>query len=51
MVRRLLKPSELKILKAKEVIAVNQDALGVAGDLVAKAGPEEVKSPVGQLPC
>ncbi|KAK9812150.1 hypothetical protein WJX73_000379 [Symbiochloris irregularis] len=39
---KLLKPSELKILKAKEVIAINQDPLGVAGDLVWKQGPEEV---------
>lgn len=31
-----------KILLAKEVIAVNQDPLGVAGDLVWKEGPAEV---------
>lgn len=30
------------ILLAKEVIAVNQDSLGVAGDLVWKQGPNEV---------
>ncbi|KAK9834833.1 hypothetical protein WJX81_002251 [Elliptochloris bilobata] len=32
----------LAILKASEVIAVNQDGLGVAGDLVWKQGPAEV---------
>ena len=31
------------ILLAKEVIAVNQDSLGVAGDLVWKEGPAEVR--------
>lgn len=31
-----------KILLAEEVIAVNQDKLGVAGDLVKKEGPAEV---------
>lgn len=30
------------ILLAKEVISVNQDPLGVAGDLVWKRGPTEV---------
>ena len=34
-----------KILLAKEVIAVNQDKLGVAGDLVSKTGPAEVCKP------
>lgn len=32
----------LSILKSREVIAVNQDPLGVAGDLVWKQGPHEV---------
>ena len=31
------------ILLAKEVIAVNQDPLGVAGDLIWKQGPNEVE--------
>ncbi len=31
------------ILLAKEVIAVNQDPLGVAGDLIWKRGPAEVR--------
>lgn len=31
-----------EILLAKEVIAVNQDSLGVAGDLIWKRGPTEV---------
>ena len=35
-----------KILLAKEVIAVNQDKLGVAGDLVSKTGPAEVGRPL-----
>ena len=39
---RKLSKASLKILTAEEVIAVNQDKLGVAGDLVAKEGPEEV---------
>ena len=30
------------ILMAEEVIAVNQDELGVAGDLIWKEGPNEV---------
>lgn len=30
------------ILLAEEVIAVNQDPLGVAGDLIWKQGPSEV---------
>ena len=49
---RKLSKAALKILTAKEVIAVNQDKLGVAGDLVHKEGPEEVcplvASPSGQ---
>ena len=32
----------LNILKSPEVIAINQDPLGVAGDLVWKQGPQEV---------
>ena len=32
----------LNILKSREVIAINQDPLGVAGDLVWKQGPQEV---------
>jgi len=35
-----------QILLAKEVIAVNQDKLGVAGDLVWKEGPAEVGKPL-----
>lgn len=37
-------PEVLDILLAKEVLAVNQDALGVAGDLVWKEGPAEASS-------
>ena len=36
-------PQALDILKAEEVIAVNQDALGVAGDLIWKEGSLEVR--------
>ena len=32
----------LNILKSPEVIAINQDPLGVPGDLVWKQGPQEV---------
>ncbi len=39
---RLLEPEQLKILKASEVLALNQDPLGVAGDLIWKQGPNEV---------
>lgn len=37
-----IRPSSLAVLKAKEIIAINQDALGVAGDLIWKQGPKEV---------
>ena len=33
----------LSILQAPEVIAVNQDPLGIPADLVWKEGPEEVR--------
>ena len=39
---RKLSKVALKILTAEEVIAVNQDPLGVAGDLIWKEGPIEV---------
>ena len=39
---RRLSKAALNILTAEEVIAVNQDKLGVAGDLVWKRGPTEV---------
>lgn len=39
---RKLSKAALKILTAEEVIAVNQDPLGVAGDLIWKEGPIEV---------
>ena len=41
---RLLNGKMLDILMAKEVIAINQDPLGVAGDRVWKVGPAEVRS-------
>lgn len=34
----------LGLLTAPEVIAVNQDVLGVAGELVCKEGPNEVRT-------
>lgn len=40
--RRLSKAARNN-LTAEEVIAVNQDKLGVAGDLIWKRGPTEVK--------
>jgi len=39
---RIITPDSLNILKAKEIIAMNQDALGVAGELVWKQGPKEI---------
>ena len=42
---RTLSREAKEILTAAEVIAVNQDPLGVAGDLIWKQGPLEV----GQL--
>ncbi len=39
---RKLSKSAFKILTASEVIAVNQDPLGAAGDLIWKEGPIEV---------
>jgi hypothetical protein len=43
-IHRKLKKEELMLLKAREVIAINQDPLGVAGDRVWKQGPYEVPS-------
>ena len=40
---RHISKEALTILLADEVIAVNQDDLGVAGDLIWKQGPLEVK--------
>lgn len=31
------------ILLAREIIAINQDPLGIAGDLIWKQGPNEVR--------
>lgn len=39
---RSIHPDSLAVLKAKEVIAVNQDPLGVAGDLVWMQGASRV---------
>lgn len=39
---RSIDPPSLDILLAEELIAVNQDPLGVAGDLIWKQGPQEV---------
>ena len=41
--RRNMSQSTLDILTSAEVIAVNQDPLGIAGDLVWKQGPLEVR--------
>jgi len=48
---RKLSKTALNILTAEEVIAVNQDKLGVAGDLVAKEGPEEARIRQRTLQC
>ena len=42
-----ISPASLAILKAREVIAVNQDPLGVAGDLIWKSGPKEARQGQG----
>ena len=39
---RTISHEALAILKARELVAVNQDGLGVAGDLLWKEGPLEV---------
>lgn len=44
---RQLNPDSLEILTNAEIIAVNQDPLGVAGDLVWKQGPYEVREKLG----
>lgn len=41
---RRISPDSLAILKAQEVIAVNQDPLGVAGDLIWQIGQSRVSS-------
>ena len=40
---RALSRETLLLLKSREVIAINQDPLGVAGDRVWKQGPKEVR--------
>jgi alpha-galactosidase len=39
---RRLSPKSLAILKAREVLALSQDNLGVPGDLIWKRGSKEV---------
>jgi alpha-galactosidase len=46
---RTLSEAALQILTAQEVIAVNQDELGVAGDLVWKCGPTEASIAVPSI--
>lgn len=46
-----LLPEAYSILLAAEVLAVNQDPLGVAGDLVWKEGPAEVRAQFAQSTC
>ena len=43
--RRQITKGALDILKADELIAVNQDPLGIAGDLIWKQGSNEVTAP------
>lgn len=40
---RSIHPDSLAILKAREVIAINQDELGVAGDLIWQQGASRVR--------
>lgn len=47
---RLLELEHLTILKSPEIIALNQDPLGIAGDLVWKQGSKEVSPPAAALP-
>jgi alpha-galactosidase len=42
----VLEPQSLEVLLAKEVIAINQDALGIAGDLIYVHGSIQVRPPV-----
>ncbi len=39
---RTFQDDELDILANKEIIAINQDPLGIPGDIVWKEGAEEV---------
>jgi len=41
---RAISRETLLLLKSREVVAINQDPLGVAGDLVWKQGPKEVRA-------
>jgi alpha-galactosidase len=41
---RSIRPDSLAILKAREVIAINQDPLGVAGDLIWQQGANRVSA-------
>jgi Alpha galactosidase A len=42
---RNLQQVALDVLRNDEVIAVNQDGLGVAGDLICEHGPVQVRTP------
>lgn len=39
----LMTPEQMEVVSNEEVLAVNQDALGVPGDLIWKEGPAEVR--------
>lgn len=43
---RSIHPSSLEVLKAAEVIAIHQDELGVAGDLIWQQGANRVSQAV-----
>eukprot|EP00887_Chlorella_sp_A99_P006556 scaffold3.g6556.t1 len=47
---RRISPASLAVLKAREVIGVNQDALGVAGELIWKQGPKEASGRIYAAP-
>ena len=40
---RFIQASDLDVLKTREVVAVNQDSLGVAGDLIYTHGSVQVR--------
>ena len=44
---RQITKDTLSVLMADELVAVNQDPLGVPGDLIWKQGSDEVSSPAG----
>lgn len=48
---RSLRRSSLKLLKSPGVVAINQDAMGVAGDLIYTHGSQQVRSSFSHATC